>query len=173
MKIDKIYVLGHSGAGSTTLAEQLSEILKIPSYDMDDLIFIKKFIKYRSRAHRKRLVNNISKKKKWIIDSRGNDWNRNAMKKADLIIWLQTPFHKRAFRILRRFFQRRKNNEFDENLLDALKVVKYTSSFRFGKNPPSLNPLKKYLKENSLEPHIIKNNKDMIVFLDKVAKKRK
>jgi len=86
MKPKKIYVLGHSRAGSTYLAEKLSKETKIKHYDLDDIRFIKKFTKSRTPAQRKKLVDNLLKKKEWILDGRGTDWDRHAMLKADKIM---------------------------------------------------------------------------------------
>ena len=70
-RLKKIYILGHSGAGTTHLSKILSSKLKIPAYDMDDVRFIKKFTKARPKSKRKKLVDKILKKKTWIIDARG------------------------------------------------------------------------------------------------------
>ena len=162
---NRIYILGHSGTGTTTLASKLSKSMKIPHHDMDDVRFIKKFTKARSKKQRKNIVDKLLKKKKWIFDARGTNWDRHAMQDADLIIWLQTPAYKRVFRIIKRYFERIKDDKFEEKFLDLFSLIKYSLSFRFGKRSTSFNNLKEFLEKNNLNPVIIKNNRQLNQFL--------
>ena len=82
MKFKKIYIFGASGSGKSYLADKLSNLLKISHYDMDDVRFIHKFSKARTKEKRKKLVDKIIRKKKWIIDARSTDWDHQAMIKA-------------------------------------------------------------------------------------------
>ncbi len=163
-KRDKIYVLGASGAGTTTFANQLSKILKIPHYDMDDVRFIKKFTKARTPKQRKKRVDKLLKKRKWIFDARGTNWDRHAMNEADIIIWMQTPAHKRIFRIIKRYFKRKEDNLFEEDFSSLIALIKYSLGFRFGKHITSFNSLKEFLEKNKLKPIIIKNKKQLNKF---------
>lgn len=162
----KIYVLGTSGSGKSFLARDLSKILKIPYYDLDDVMFIKKFTKTRSRRQRKQKVDQILKNKKWIIDARGTDWDKHSILKADTIIWMRTPFYKRTSRILKRYFQRKENASLEEKFSDQFPLIKYSLSYEFGKKSSSLEPTKKFLQEHNLKPIILKNNKQINEFLD-------
>ena len=165
-KLKKIYILGHCGSGTTHLSKILSSNLKIPSYDMDDVRFIKKFTKTRTKPQRKKLVDKILKNKDWIIDARGTDWDRHAMLKADLIIWLRTSFYKRVFRIFKRYFKRRKNPKFSEKFFEQFTIILYTLSFRFSQKATGFSLLKRYLEKNKLQPIIIKTNRDLKKFLN-------
>jgi len=167
-KIKKIYILGASGGGKSYLANEISKILKIPSYDIDDVRFIKKYTKARTKKQRKILIDRILKKSKWILDARGTDWDRHAMKKADLIIWLKTPFPKRTFRILKRSFKRRNQRNLDETFLGVLSLIKYSGSYRFGKKPTSFKENKRFIKENNIEVVSIENNRQLKKFLEKL-----
>jgi cytidylate kinase len=60
-------------------------------------------------------MDEISKKEKWIIDSRGDDWSIEGIKKADLIIWLQTNLFIRCFRIIKRYIERKKKNLYKDD----------------------------------------------------------
>lgn len=161
----KIYILGHSGSGKTHLSKMLSSKLKIPCYDMDEVRFIEKFTKARTKIQRKKMVDKIIKKKYWIIDARGTDWDRQAMLEADTIVWLRTPAYKRVIRIFKRYFKRRKNPKFKEKFIDQFKLAKYSLSFKFSKRATGLNPLKEYIKKHNLNPTIIKTNKNLKKFL--------
>lgn len=167
-KRDKIYILGASGAGTTTFANQLSKILKIPRYDMDDVRFIKKFTKARTSQQRKKRVDKLLKKRKWIFDARGTNWDRHAMNEADTIIWMQTPAYKRISRIIKRYFKRKEDKLFEEDFSSLMELIKYSLGFRFGKHITSFNSLKEFLEKNKLKPIIIKNKKELNKFLEEL-----
>jgi len=165
MKLKKIYLLGISGSGKTYLGNLLSQKLKIPFYDSDDIRFIKKFTKARDKKQRKKLVDKILKKSKWIIDGRGTDWDRHAMKKSDLVIWLQTPIRKRTLRILKRYKSRRKG-KLEENISSLMTLLKYSSKYKYSKGITGFKEHKKFLKENDLKYIVIKNNKQLKKLLE-------
>ena len=112
---NRIYIIGTSGSGKTYFAKKLSQKLGIPFYDSDDVGFIEKFSKSRPVQDRKKLIDKISKKKKWIIDARVTSWAREPMKKADLIIWLRTSPFIRTLRILKRYLARKMNGRSEEH----------------------------------------------------------
>jgi adenylate kinase family enzyme len=167
----KIYILGHCGAGTTHLSKIISSKLKIKAYDMDDVRFIKKFTKARTPEQRKVLVDKILKNNSWVIDARGTGWDRHAMLESDLILWLRTPAYKRVFRILKRYFGRRKNPNFHEKFSDMFTLIRYTLSFRSGTKVSSLKPLNKYLSENNLSPTIIRTNRQVRKWLKELEKR--
>jgi len=51
--LNKIFILGSSGSGKTFLANLLSKKLNIPSYDLDDIFWYKKYTKKRAREIKK------------------------------------------------------------------------------------------------------------------------
>jgi len=155
--LNKIYLLGVSGSGKTHLGKILSKKLKISLYDSDEVMFIKKFTKSRPKEKRKQLIDKISKKEKWIIDSRGSDWSREPMKKADIIIWLQPNRFIRVFRILKRYLSRKGENE--ESLKSVINVLKYSWGYKKNiKNTSSYLEIIKFIEKNNLKPIIIRNN---------------
>jgi adenylate kinase family enzyme len=170
LKKERIYVLGAAGSGKSFLTERLSKILKMPVYDMDDIRFIKKFTKVRSRVQRKKMVDRILKQKKWIFDARGTDWDRHAMLKADMIVWLLTPSYKRVFRILKRYVQRKNNPKFKEKFLDQFNLISYSLSFRFGKRTTSFGSIIEFIQKHDLMPIILKNNSQINYFLEDLQK---
>lgn len=162
---NKIYILGHSGSGTTHLSKILASKLKIKAYDMDDVRFIKKFTNARTKPERKKLVDKILKNKSWIIDARGTDWDRHAMLKSDLIVWLKTPAYKRVFRIFKRYFERGKDHTFNEKFIHTFSLIRYSLSFRFSKRATGLKQVKRYLKENNISTTIIRTNRQLKKFL--------
>lgn len=169
-KPKRIYVLGHSGAGSTHLSKILSSKLNIPAYDMDDVRFVKKFTEARTKPERKKLVDKIIKNKSWIIDGRGTDWDIHAMLKADLILWLRTPAYKRVYRILKRFSGRRKDPSFEEKFKDIFPLIRYSLTFEAGTKISCLKPLLNFFEENNLHPVIIRTNRQLKKYLKTFSK---
>ena len=160
-KRDRIYILGPPGAGTTYLSNKISKILNIPPYDTDDVRFIKKFTKARTKKKRKKIMDKIIRRKKWIIDARGTDWDRHAMLKADLIVWINTPPLKRVFRIIKRFYKRRKNKELEEKFQDLFPLTKYSLNYKYGSRSTSFKSISNFLSENKIKPVIIKNDKQL------------
>ena len=158
---NRIYIIGTSGSGKTYFAKKLSQKLGIPFYDSDDVGFIEKFSKSRPVQDRKKLIDKISKKKKWIIDARVTSWAREPMKKADLIIWLRTSPFIRTLRILKRYLARKMNGKrgYSESMKEIIKLIRFSLSYEKSKSGSGLNETFKFLKNNKLEPIIIRNSK--------------
>lgn len=168
MKYNRIYILGISGSGKTFLGRILSDKLKITHYDLDDIYFIHKYDKPRTKLGRiRKLKELLRKKRKWIIDGNGGLWNRNSMKKADLVIWLQTPLTIRSWRIIKRFLRRRGRHK--ETLKDCLSLVHLSSKYRFGKKPFHYSAHKSFLEENCLNYVEIKNKKELEKMINKLV----
>lgn len=88
MKYKRIYIFGTMGSGKTTLANALSKKLKIKHYDLDDVVWIRKFTRQRDKQKRIQKLKEIVDKKQWIMEGVHNEWNEYAFKKAELVIWL-------------------------------------------------------------------------------------
>ncbi len=160
MKPRRIYILGTAGSGKTTLANQIPDILKIRVYDLDDIFWIKKYTKKRTVESMKKGLNNLLKKnKKWIIEGIYTDWSNNAIKKADLIVWINTPKHIISWRIFKRYIQRRKDKR--ETLRDCINLIKYARSYKEAEGTTSYQAHKKVIKKHRVNFIIINNKKDI------------
>jgi len=103
----RIYIIGNSASGKTSLAKQLSRLLKIKSYDLDDFYWEKKFTKKRNSKQVEKLVRKVTKQKKWIIEGVYSSCITCSLDKADLIVWLDYPAHVIIWRLLKRQVERR------------------------------------------------------------------
>ena len=166
MTFKKIFIFGPPGSGKSYWVEEISKKLNIPIYDMDDIRFIKKFSKNRPEEKRKPLVDKVLKNKKWIIDSKANDWDRHAMLKADIVIWMCAPFYTRAFRIAKRYLKRRKDSNIKEGISDLFFLINYSWKYRFGRRCTSFNPIKRFLNEHNIKPVFIKSRRQMFEFVE-------
>ncbi len=103
----RIYIIGNSASGKTSLAKQLSRILKIKAYDLDDFYWQKKFAKKRNPKIVEKLVKKVTRRKTWVIEGVYSSCVTCSLEKADLIIWLDYPVHVITWRLLKRQIKKR------------------------------------------------------------------
>ncbi|MFK0046273.1 adenylate kinase [Streptomyces sp. NPDC090741] len=103
--MERILVVGVTGAGKSTLAQTLSSRLGLPCHEMDALYF-----NGPNWAINSNLAEDVSKLTagpRWIIDSYGYPEVRELLwDRADTVIWLDYPKRVVMPRILRRSFRR-------------------------------------------------------------------
>lgn len=178
----KIYVLGPSGVGKTTLAKLLAE--KLHSYRCDlDRVFIDfkwllktKEIRYRPKKEYLKKIKDVVKRRKWIIE--GVYPVEEIMKQADVVIYIKPAVVLALYRQWYRFFTskfQRQNFGLWNNLGLSKDILwQYFSKFdgsRFG------DPLyyasahtMRLLKSYGVKVKYISTNKDLIrVSLDIVS----
>ena len=132
--VRRVYILGNSGSGKSYLAKKISKILKIPHYDLDGIFFYRKYDKKRSEKNREKLFENLCKKKKWILEGAYSSWVDKGIKKSDLVIFLEVPSYKAAYRTLKRFKKRKgKHKETWKDFLVLLRHIKRYKSKRYTK----------------------------------------
>jgi len=162
MKIQRIYILGASGSGKSYLAKLVSDKLKIPCYDLDDVFWVKKYSKKLDEDKRVEELRKIVKSKSWVIEGVYTSWVSEAVKSADLIIWLKVPVHKRVSRIIKRKLRGEDKADWGE----VLELAKFTLGYRVRRERSSHLAHKKLLKENNVNHIDIKSKKDFYNFLE-------
>ncbi|MBU3940664.1 MAG: hypothetical protein KKH88_01920 [Nanoarchaeota archaeon] len=118
----KIHICGIYGCGKSTLAKILSKKLDISCYLLDDIKYKVKYTEIRSVEEGIEKVRDICKNSSWITEGIWTNYAKEAFKKSDIIIFMQTPKIICCFRILKRFFLRKK--EKGDTLIGALKLIK-------------------------------------------------
>jgi adenylate kinase family enzyme len=106
----RIHIIGSVGSGKTTLAKELSSKLHIPYYELDNVVWIRDETGdiRRTEQEREEYLNSIIKSESWIIEGIHNeDWVRNCFQRADLIIFLDTNYSVRTYRIIKRFLKQK------------------------------------------------------------------
>ncbi len=160
MKYNKIFILGTSGSGKTTLANQISKKTNIPCHNLDDIFWYKKFSKKRNTKKVDVLINNLLKEEKWIVEGVYGWWTEAFAQKSDLIIFLDIPFRKLAWRNLKRYLfenEKRPNEDF-KNLL---RLIRYVSKYKKEDYEGSYASHKKIIKNNKTSLVVIKKNSDI------------
>lgn len=84
---NRICIVGGSGTGKTTLSNALSKKYNIPVTHIDGIHHLKNW-KTRDKSERDKIILDIVKKDKWIIDGTYKDTLKERFEAADLIIWL-------------------------------------------------------------------------------------
>ncbi|GAA3413366.1 AAA family ATPase [Paenibacillus hodogayensis] len=123
----KIHIIGSVGSGKTTLARNLSMKMKIPHYELDNVVWkrSKPSDTKRTDEERDQILSKMVQSDAWIIEgAHYNDWVIPSFNHADVILFLDTDYSKRKYRIVRRF------------ILQLLKIEKsnYKPSFKIFRN---------------------------------------
>lgn len=84
---NRICIVGGSGTGKTTLSNALSKKYNIPVTHIDGIHHLKNW-QTRDKLERDKIILDIVKKDKWIIDGTYKDTLKERFEAADLIIWL-------------------------------------------------------------------------------------
>ncbi len=117
----KIYIVGPSGSGKTTLGQLLCDKLNLPHFDLDEIAYPNKV----ESSHDERLneIDKLSKKEAWITEGIYVDWTEKLLERADLIVWLDLPYSKTFFRVLKRFIVHKIRGDETHGVKNTLKFV--------------------------------------------------
>lgn len=102
--MEKIVIIGSAGAGKSTLARQLGEILKIEVFHLDRY-FWQPAWKEKSREVRRQIMQRLIQNERWIIEGTYLDTSDIRLKAADTIIFLDVPGFLCFWRVLNRNFK--------------------------------------------------------------------
>lgn len=87
MNWNRIAIIGGSGTGKTTLANELSKIYNIPTTHIDGIHHLENW-QIRDAEERDKMILDIVEREKWIIDGTYKATLKARLEKADLVIWL-------------------------------------------------------------------------------------
>ena len=86
-KSKKISIIGGSGTGKTTLAENLSKELKLPVYHLDGIHHLENW-KIRDKDERDKIILEKVAEQEWIIDGTYRSTLKQRLQNSDFIIYL-------------------------------------------------------------------------------------
>ncbi len=129
----RIYIIGPTGSGKTTLARKLSKQYKIKHYELDLLVYDDNngHIK-RKDEEREKMFQNILKKKSWIVEDVGRTKFEEARKKAHIIYYINIPKIVVYKRVVTRFLKQRLKKEkanYPPTFKALLEMFKYTHNY--------------------------------------------
>ncbi len=101
----KIHIIGSVGSGKTTLGKQLAATLDLPVYEIDNIVWERSPSGDRRRSDdvRDAYLEKIVQTDAWILEGVHHKWVGSSFEKADLIIFLDTSYTKRTYRIIKRY----------------------------------------------------------------------
>ena len=158
--LNRILILGCSGSGKTFLATTISKNLKIKSYDLDDIFFERKYDIKRNEIVRLKLLNKITKTKKWIIEGVYSSWIDEAVKKSDIVILLDFPFTILAWRIFKRYVKRITKGQ-KESFKDMLILIRYAFKYKSKNQASGLLKHKELINKHSVKFIHIQNKSEL------------
>ncbi|MEB1808342.1 MAG: AAA family ATPase [Bacillaceae bacterium] len=165
---NKIHIIGSVGSGKTTLARTLSKKFDIPFYELDNVVWERHpsgDIR-RPDEERDQYLDQIVRTKRWIIEgAHHHHWVGKSFDNADLIIFLDTSYWVRTYRINKRFVRQVLRIE-AANYKPSFKI--YKSMFRWNKGfeKESKPKIFKMLEQRKVKFMILKNNKEMDPLFD-------
>ncbi|MDX1357442.1 MAG: hypothetical protein R3232_01285 [Clostridia bacterium] len=88
-RINKIIVIGKAGSGKTTVADILGREFGLPVYYMDRLFFDSQW-KWKPKEESIGKLEEICGRDQWVLDSMGPDTAANNLKKADMVVFIDS-----------------------------------------------------------------------------------
>ena len=166
MNWNRISIIGGSGTGKTTLANELSKIYKIPATHIDGIHHLENWEK-RDKEERDKIILDIAEREKWIIDGTYHATLRARVEKADLVIWLDYSTMVQLKGVVKRWFKSRGKERPDipgckERL--TFKFLKYVLKYNKEKRQIIVDNLEGIDKNKIL---IFKKQKDLNKWLKK------
>ena len=142
MSYSRIAIIGAPGTGKTTLAKELSNIYHLPVTHIDGIHHTENW-GIRNKEERDKIILEIAKKEKWIIEGTYRATLRARIERADLTIWLDYSTYAQLKGVIKRYLTN-KNKEKEE-----IPGCKEQLNFTF------LKYVSKYNKEK--RRHIVEN----------------
>ena len=110
--INKVHIIGASGSGKSTLAKEIATLLGTTATDLDYVAYEGGMGGWKRSPHNivRRLqdIDSIIKKDVWVTEGIYLWWTQKLFENADLVIWLDVPYYKVAWRVIKRHYQRSK-----------------------------------------------------------------
>lgn len=104
----RIRIIGSCGSGKSYLAKEISKMLEVPYYELDNMIWDRSVDNQRfPQEIRDAELHRIVGLESWIIEGVQFEWTSESFEKADLIYILNPSVYLRDYRIVRRFIRSR------------------------------------------------------------------
>jgi adenylate kinase family enzyme len=87
----RLHVIGIPSAGKTTLAGNVSRLLRVPHHDLDGLAFVDERWTLRSTVERDAMLARILEEPSFVTEGGFLGWTEPLFAAVDRIIWLDPP----------------------------------------------------------------------------------
>ena len=155
----KIHIIGSVGSGKTTLAKRLSKQLGIPYFELDNVVWKRGETEDSRRTEQERdaYLQSIVLMEEWIIEGVHNeDWVSKSFQEADMIVFLDTNYFIRTFRIIKRFIKQKlgiENANYKPSFSIFLKMFKWNRYFEEVSKPNFFNKYRIYQEKIMVVPN--------------------
>ena len=170
MQVKKIHIIGSVGSGKSTLAKKLSKDCNIPHYELDNVVW-KRFQTgdiRRSEKERDAFLRNIINSGAWINEGVHYQWVTESFVNAELIIFLDTRFSKRTYRIIKRYFFQQlglEKSNYKSSFSMFLRMFRWNRYFE----KVSKREIMQLLKEFDDKVIIIRDNNELETYLKEMG----
>lgn len=103
--MNKIIIIGTTGAGKTTLARKLAAIYNLKIIELDDLYWNKNWTSASDIEFEQRIITQTPKEN-WVMTGNYTRFHHLTWDKADTLVWLDYPFIIHFWHLLKRTLQR-------------------------------------------------------------------
>lgn len=104
--MQRVLIIGISGAGKTTLATQMSQKLGLPLFHLDKLFWLPNWQMPEMQDWQSK-VQQLAQQDSWIVDGNYANTNPILMPRADTIIYFDFSRMVSLYRVLKRYFSHR------------------------------------------------------------------
>lgn len=127
----RIYIVGPSGSGKTTLGKFICAKLGLPHFELDQIAYPDQ----KEQILKKRLaaVSRLAQKAKWVTEGIYVSWTKKLIEQADLIIWLDMPYYKTLFRVIKRFIAHKLRGDEKFGFKNTLKFIFHLKKYYYNK----------------------------------------
>lgn len=162
----KILVIGSGGAGKSTFARRLGEVLKLEVIHLDSLYWSSGWVEMPKEKWRT-IVEDVVQRDSWIIDGNYGGTMDIRLSACDWVIFLDVPRLVCLKRVLNRVALYRKNSRPDmaagcPERLNA-EFIKYIWDYPYKRRPGVLEKLKSYSRTKTVT--ILRSQREIESFL--------
>ena len=126
--VQRIYILGASGSGTTTLGRALAESLQCPHFETDDYFWLPTdppYTQQRVRTERAQLLmDDVTAHDSWVVSGSLCGWGDVAIPLFELVVLLSIPRDIRMARL-----RQREHKRFGERILPGGDMYEQSQAF--------------------------------------------
>lgn len=123
----KIRIIGPCGSGKSTAARELSRLLQLPCYEIDNIVWDRSAEKLKFPEEvRNRTFREILDSEDWILEGVQHGWTKESFLRADWVVVMHPHVLVRDYRIIRRFIRSRTGLEewnYKQSFSNLVKMV--------------------------------------------------